>query len=592
LKRLFTKIYLTYVLLLLVVASIMGVYYYNLLIENYQERLEDNLTNINYILQEKFKSVYKGYNNELTYFLDEQGDTFKYRITIVDMNGVVRADSHEDYKKMSNHNSRPEIQKALNNEKGFIKRYSNTLNREMLYLALPLKHPNGNSKAILRISSDTDRMSAVLKALNLELVTFTVFILLISFVISYYLTKKIVSPLEQLSMASRLISKGDFNISLDTKGNDELNNLKDSFNIMAGKLNDLFSKVSSQKDELNTIISSIDEALVVIDYSQEIVYSNDSFNQMIINNPDYKSNLIYHLNENSDSSVDEILKNVKLFDKSLTFNFSLEDRYYLVAAYNIKSKNEIVLLFHNMTEMKKLEKIKRDFVINVSHELRTPLTSISGFIEMLELEFSNNEDGKKYVDIINRNTNRLISLVNDLLVLAEVENPNEINLDYEKFDIVEVLENVLKMFENKIESKALDLKLDIENNISKINADRNKIEQLFVNLISNAIKYTNKGRIEIILNQKGNYIFIEIKDTGIGIPEKDLNRIFERFYMVDKSRSRMIGSTGLGLSIVKHIVNSHNGEISISSRLEEGTNVMVKLPLNKNQLSVLNSQKS
>lgn len=591
-KRLFTKIYLTYVLLLLVVASIMGVYYYNLLIENYQERLEDNLTNINYILQEKFKSVYKGYNNELTYFLDEQGDTFKYRITIVDMNGVVRADSHEDYKKMSNHNSRPEIQKALNNEKGFIKRYSNTLNREMLYLALPLKHPNGNSKAILRISSDTDRMSAVLKALNLELVTFTVFILLISFVISYYLTKKIVSPLEQLSMASRLISKGDFNISLDTKGNDELNNLKDSFNIMAGKLNDLFSKVSSQKDELNTIISSIDEALVVIDYSQEIVYSNDSFNQMIINNPDYKSNLIYHLNENSDSSVDEILKNVKLFDKSLTFNFSLEDRYYLVAAYNIKSKNEIVLLFHNMTEMKKLEKIKRDFVINVSHELRTPLTSISGFIEMLELEFSNNEDGKKYVDIINRNTNRLISLVNDLLVLAEVENPNEINLDYEKFDIVEVLENVLKMFENKIESKALDLKLDIENNISKINADRNKIEQLFVNLISNAIKYTNKGRIEIILNQKGNYIFIEIKDTGIGIPEKDLNRIFERFYMVDKSRSRMIGSTGLGLSIVKHIVNSHNGEISISSRLEEGTNVMVKLPLNKNQLSVLNSQKS
>jgi len=570
----------------------MGVYYYNLLIENYQERLEDNLTNINYILQEKFKSVYKGYNNELTYFLDEQGDTFKYRITIVDMNGVVRADSHEDYKKMSNHNSRPEIQKALNNEKGFIKRYSNTLNREMLYLALPLKHPNGNSKAILRISSDTDRMSAVLKALNLELVTFTVFILLISFVISYYLTKKIVSPLEQLSMASRLISKGDFNISLDTKGNDELNNLKDSFNIMAGKLNDLFSKVSSQKDELNTIISSIDEALVVIDYSQEIVYSNDSFNQMIINNPDYKSNLIYHLNENSDSSVDEILKNVKLFDKSLTFNFSLEDRYYLVAAYNIKSKNEIVLLFHNMTEMKKLEKIKRDFVINVSHELRTPLTSISGFIEMLELEFSNNEDGKKYVDIINRNTNRLISLVNDLLVLAEVENPNEINLDYEKFDIVEVLENVLKMFENKIESKALDLKLDIENNISKINADRNKIEQLFVNLISNAIKYTNKGRIEIILNQKGNYIFIEIKDTGIGIPEKDLNRIFERFYMVDKSRSRMIGSTGLGLSIVKHIVNSHNGEISISSRLEEGTNVMVKLPLNKNQLSVLNSQKS
>lgn len=585
-KKLFTKIYLTYVLLLLVVASTMGVYYYNLILDNYQQRLEDNLTNINYILQEKFKGVNSGYNNILTYFLHEQGNTFQYRITIVDLKGVVKADSHEDYKRMSNHKLRPEILKAINNEKGFVRRYSKTIKKEMLYLALPLKYPNGNNKAILRISTDTDKMSAVLKELNFELVSFTIFILLISFAISYYMTKKIVSPIEQLSTASKLISSGDFNINLETKGNDELNRLKESFNFMAMQLNELFSKVSSQKDELNTIISSIDEALVVIDYSQKIVYSNDSFNQMVSNTPYFKKDLVFHLNENSDSSVDEILKNVKIFGKSLTFNFSWGGQYYIVAAYSIKSKNEIVLLFHNMTEMNKLEKIKRDFVINVSHELRTPLTSISGFIEMLELEVSNNDDAKKYIGIINRNTDRLISLVNDLLVLAEVENPNEIDLNFEKFDIVEIVENVLKMFENKIESKKLDLIFKKDEDLSKINADRNKIEQLFVNLVSNAIKYTNTGKIDIILYQKQNYIIFEINDTGIGIPEKDLNRIFERFYMVDKSRSRMIGSTGLGLAIVKHIVNSHNGEIKINSILNEGTRIIVKLPLDKNQLSI------
>ena len=592
-KSLFAKIYFGYILLLIFIAGILGLYFFNILDDNYQRKIEDNLRNINFIVQEKFKDIPDSlFNDSLQIYIKELGNNFNYRVTLINFSGEVLADSHKDYLEMENHKNRPEIIKAYNNESAFVRRYSKTTNKEMIYLAMPLINKNKETKAVLRLSIFSDKMSQILSSLSIDLLSVTFFVLLIALIIAYFITKKIIYPLKELLIASNSIAGGSFDINIKSSGDDEIGKLTDSFNLMAKKLNEYFSKVSNQKDELNTIISSIEDGLVVIDSNNRIVYFNKSFIKLMGDKAVIGSHFTDFINSESFNKkldlkeIKKLIKDVRLYDKSLTFNFESQDKFFLANVYNIKSKNEIVLLFHDLTELKNIDKIKKDFIINVSHELRTPLTAIKGFAETLESELHSNDKALRYVEIINRHTNRLISLVNDLLSLAEIEKSDEIRLELIKFDLEIVIEDVLKIFEQKIKSKNLELKINIEQNLVKIKADKYKIEQVLVNLINNAINYTEEGKIEIKVFQKSLNLIIEISDTGIGIPKQEYERIFERFYMVDKSRSQKIGSTGLGLSIVKHIVNSHKGSIKVKSKINVGTTIIIKLPIDPNQIEV------
>ena len=253
----------------------------------------------------------------------------------------------------------------------------------------------------------------------------------------------------------------------------------------------------------------------------------------------------------------------------------LNDRIYLCSATFLEAREETIVIFHDITERKNVEKMKRDFVVNVSHELRTPLTAIKGYVETLEEEVD--KKGRRYVEVIKRNTERLIAIVQDLLLLSELEEKE--SLEIEKVNIKEIVENVIRISEHKLKEKKLDFRVNIENDIPPLRADFFKLEQMFVNLIDNAIKYTEKGEISVSAKHDQEKIIIEIKDTGIGIPKEHLNRIFERFYVVDKSRSRKLGGTGLGLSIVKHIVILHKGKIDVESTAGAGTKFTVTLPL-------------
>jgi two-component system phosphate regulon sensor histidine kinase PhoR len=241
----------------------------------------------------------------------------------------------------------------------------------------------------------------------------------------------------------------------------------------------------------------------------------------------------------------------------------------------LKGGEEIVSIFHDITEIKDIEKIKKDFVINVSHELRTPLTAIKGYAETLRKEVDTSP-GKKYLEIVERNTNRLINIVNDLLLLSSLEE--KAVLELEDIDLRGFLENVIRIFDQRLKDKQLSLVIDVKENLPPIKADLFKLEQMLVNLLDNAVKYTDRGEITVSVDVHDKRVRIQVRDTGIGIPKDDIPRIFERFYVVDKSRSRKSGGTGLGLSIVKHIVLLHNGTIGIESALGKGTSVTVTLP--------------
>jgi two-component system phosphate regulon sensor histidine kinase PhoR len=236
-----------------------------------------------------------------------------------------------------------------------------------------------------------------------------------------------------------------------------------------------------------------------------------------------------------------------------------------------------MVIFHDITEIKNTEKIKKDFILNVSHELRTPLTAIKGFIESLGTEID--KKNLRYLDILKRNTERLINIVNDLLVLSELED-RETVLRLEDVDLNQLIEDIRKIFEQKLKEKKLNLKIQSADKHITVKADSFQLEQIFINLIDNAIKYTQKGGIVITVKQDKKYTTISIEDTGIGIPKENLTRIFERFYVVNKSRSRSLGGTGLGLSIVKHIVLLHNGKIDVESTLGKGTKFTISLPNN------------
>ncbi|MEJ2567730.1 MAG: ATP-binding protein, partial [candidate division WOR-3 bacterium] len=318
------------------------------------------------------------------------------------------------------------------------------------------------------------------------------------------------------------------------------------------------------------------EALIVIDGEEKIVIMNDSFREIFEATGGNRKNYWEVVRE---PIFEEIIEDVKKNRKDLSREIRIHDRNFICSAAFLEKHDEIVVTLHEITKIKEAEKIKKDFISNVSHELRTPLTAIKGFVETL-LE-SAKDVNKRYLEIIGRQTDRLINIVKDLLKLSELEDIEEgkLGVSYSRVNLKEIVSNVLGIYEKEIKKKGLKSSFEIDENLPEFRADPFKLEQLFINLIENAIKYTEKGEIRISARKKDKSVLIEISDTGIGIARKHLSRIFERFYVVDKSRSRESGGTGLGLSIVKHIVQLHKGEIRIESILGKGTRFLMILPL-------------
>ncbi len=333
-------------------------------------------------------------------------------------------------------------------------------------------------------------------------------------------------------------------------------------------------KLLIKVQELEDAASYIEEGVLVLDDIGKVRLINKSFKE-IIGKKDIEGK--YYWEILGDEDVTALIKTAIKEEKTLSEEVTFNDNIYTCRVNLLPDKKRVVVVFYNITEFKKLEKIKRDFVSNVSHELRTPLTAIKGYLETLADE-EIDPLKKRYINIMEKNVDRLTNIVKDLLLLSKLED-RDVEMEVECVDLVSLVENLISIFKLRAQEKGIVLNFLVDEKIPVIRGDSFKLEQLFINLIDNAIKYTEKGSITISLQKVGNNIRIIIKDTGIGIPEKDLNRVFERFYVVDKSRSRQLGGTGLGLSIVKHIVLLHKGRIHVKSELGKGTEFIIDIPI-------------
>ncbi len=568
---LFLKVLVGYLGIIFALSGFVLLFSFNTVHHYYIEALTDRLQNGGAALSSAVVPFLdKSHADKLDELVRGAAKETNLGITIIDTRGVVLADSQEDPGRMENHRTLPEVVEARSGKIGRAIRSSSAENKDMLYVAIPLRE-NGRVVAVLRTSLFLTQMESLIWGLKVDVVKVVVVIALLSIVGALVLSSSVSRPIKELAVAATRLGSGDLSARVFLKTRDEIGELAETFNRMSEQLSSSFSALSREREELDAIISSLREGLVVLDRRGMILRCNESF-EMLVGADHAQGKLYWEVFRNADFTLS--LENARKERKGSTHEIELGDRTYVCNTAFLEPEEKTVSIFHDITEIKKLERVKKDFVVNVSHELRTPLTAIKGFLETMEDEVT--DQGSHYLTIIKRNTERLIAIVSDLLLLSELEEKEELQL--RKINLKVLVQNILPIFDHRLKEKGLTLSVEAAEKLPAIHGDAFKLEQVFVNLMDNAVKYSENGAISLSLQSTDGKITVQVSDTGIGIPKLDLPRIFERFYVVDKSRSRKFGGTGLGLSIVKHIVLLHNGTIDVQSTQGVGTAITVTLP--------------
>ncbi|MCI0454703.1 MAG: ATP-binding protein [Candidatus Dadabacteria bacterium] len=533
--------------------------------------------------------VAQGNREEIKSLVSQFAHKIGVRITVIDKDGVVIGDSQEDPSRMENHAKRPEVVEAILKGTGKSIRYSTTVDKEMVYIAVPIKDENGAVEAVIRTALPSSSLEKVFSPLKSKIIYICLILVALALLLSIVSSRALTKSLERTIKLSQEIAKGDFNVSIpisDKKG--EIGKLNIALGEMAEKLEDLFKEVSLEKSQLETVISTMSEGVMVVDGDGKIRLINSALKDMLeikddsIGKPYWEILRIREIME----LVENVIKKQVAEKKEISVLHPVE-RYFLTSAIPLKSaEKEAIFVIFDITEFKRLERIKADIVANVSHELRTPLTAIKGYVETLEEgDYENPEERNRFLSIIKRHTDRLINIVSELLLLSEIERKSapwgeEPKAAFEDVDLKEIVYSSLEALKSRVEEKSLHVSLGVKEDLPKYRGDRFLLEQMFINLIDNAVKYTPEGgTIGVQVNRINSEFGIEVFDTGVGIPKEHLPRIFERFYRADKTRARKLGGTGLGLSIVKHVVIMHSGEIRVESEVGKGSKFIVTLPV-------------
>jgi two-component system phosphate regulon sensor histidine kinase PhoR len=471
--------------------------------------------------------------------------------------------------------------KALAGEKYSVKRYSKTLGMECMYCAVPVKTDGFNG--VIRIGVPLKELKTMefgfLKSTLLTVIVVSVAIILVAVYFSNYITK----PLDELTEAARKIAKGNLQVKIYTRQNDQIGLLADAFNSMAEKLKYNMAVLYARNNELEAILYSMNNGVVAIDEDNKIIFCNQEFKTLVERDEDDITGLpIYHIMRNQ--MLYDVIDKVKETEDSVSKEGNIyreEECIMRVSGTPLYEEKEnktvgVLVSFEDVTQIRKLEHMRSEFVSNVSHEFKTPLTSIRGFVDTLKNGAIHDEKfALKFLDIIDIETERLYNLIQDILLLSEIENNNDYNV--KENDVKEIVGDVITLLNSKVK-KNVELRYEPDTYIRPYICNADRMKQLMINLVDNAIKYTENGNITVKCFSDGNFLYLSVQDTGKGIEKEALERIFERFYRVDKSRSSKTGGTGLGLSIVKHIVEMYNGDIEVESEVFVGTKFLVKLP--------------
>lgn len=513
------------------------------------------------------------------------GRQIQTRITVVLPSGRVIGDSFSDISGMDNHANRPEIVAALQGSKGVSIRHSDTLGTTMMYVAVPWtisEASEGIVRTSLSIADLEDRIAHVRRNM---LVAWLITACLAAGV-SLLVSRRITRPIEEMKSGAQRFLGGDLKHRLSAPESEELSQLAMVMNQMAATLDEKLANLENRGRELEAVHASMLEGLIAVDQEEKIITINAAAAEMF----DYPAPDLIGRN---------LIEAVRDYDLQKLISRALDGPDPVEGDIHITGKEERILnvhstslqnetgqrmgtliIFHDITRIRKLETMHKDFAANVSHELKTPLTSIKGFIETLQDHMVDGswEQGKGFLAIIEKNVNRMIALVDDLLALSRLERDQGKKIVFEHHEVSQIIEGAVKACQPSLDGKKIQLTVTCPEGLT-VMVDPLLMEQGVVNLLDNAAKYSHEsGRVTLEALKSGNKVLIRVSDEGIGINRDHAARIFQRFYRVDKARSRDQGGTGLGLAIVKHIVQYHRGEIRVESVPHKGSTFEITLP--------------
>ena len=516
------------------------------------------------------------------------------RLTVIAPNGKVLYDSDGDYSTMPSHEERPELKQALA-ERRLVssQRYSATLMKEMIYVADPLVDAKGDVVGAFRLSLPLAVVDTNIGALKIKLFFFAVFLALLSMGFGLLISRRLSRPLEEVRKSVVRMAEGDLNKRISAAGSiEEINALAEAVNSLGVQLKLRISDITSRKNELSTILSSMSEGVIAVDPDLRMIIVNKAAREILgMKEDSVEGHTVYEVlrNPHMQSFVERLLATRSPAEDELEWDAG--EKRLLVLRGSIMMDSEspsgAVVVIRDITRMRKLEDMRRDFVANVSHEIKTPVTAIKTAVETLAAQSDSFPPPlRRFLEIIGRHADRLADLVGDVLSLSALESGSSsmgMLFSFRQESLFRILQTALELCRSRAESAQVTLKLECGEKI-RLFADASLLEQAVVNLVDNAIKYSPAGEtVRIDGEEKEDHILIRVSDHGCGIPEQEHDRIFERFYRVDKARSRKLGGTGLGLSIVKHIVLAHHGTVHVESVPGEGSTFVIELPKEQQQ---------
>lgn len=521
----------------------------------YVDRSNKDLSNIVIAMGETLNKI----DDDENYLDDVARKKRDFRITLIKEDGDVVYDSSQDAKFLPTHKDRPEVIKAQKNGFAKIERYSNTLSKDLYYVSLRLEDGN-----ILRVSREMDNLlGAFRKVLPIDILM-SLLVFAIATVVSRRLTKKTFEPLNNLN---------EDLLTIDTDMFPEISPFINKINKQNKTIKDNYREISRERDTIETILKNMKESLIIIDENKNLLSVNNSARELFNSKRDLIGENILNLIRDEDllKLIDDSLMGSSV--ESITNIGDREFKFYVNPVFEDKKVRGVVILFIDETEEIRALRLREEFSSNVSHELKTPLTSICGFSELLVNGMVDDDNKEEFYKLIYDDSKRLLNLIEDIMKISGLES--EEAFSREEIKLKELIKDILRAQRNLIDEKNIAVSLDGDGLVYE---NKTMMWELFANIINNGLKYNKDGgKLDIKISEDEKNYEVSIVDTGIGIPSKDLARIFERFYRVDKSRSRKIGGTGLGLSIVKHVLQSIDGKLEISSKLGMGTSFKVIL---------------
>ncbi|MFZ1059162.1 MAG: ATP-binding protein [Candidatus Rokuibacteriota bacterium] len=589
-RRIAVKLTLTLLAFVAVVEVVAGLYLTRALEERAVQELEGRLVTLARLLQDDARALFApaAPPQARREFALKTARATDARVTLILPDGRVVAESDrplEDLAKIESHRDRPEVRTALAGGPGRAVRRSETVGHDLLYVALPVRD-GARTVGIIRLALPLEVVTGAYASIRQVLLAGGFLALGVALGIGLFVARRVTRPVVDMQSVARQMAGGDFSVRAPVRSPDEIGGLGRALNVMASRFREKIQDLEREQATITAILDSMVEGVLAVDAHDHLLLLNQSVRAMFRLGP--------RLGEGKPFL--EVIRNADLLDllracreargemvsRELSLTTPVE-RILDVHALPLRVGGEgtsVLMVLHDVTQLRRLERVRTEFVANVSHELRTPLTAIRGYLEtLLEGGLDERDNARRFLEIVSRHTERLGRLLDDLTDLSNIEL-GKVALELEPTELGEALEAVVAIIEPRAAGKGVSLAVDLPPDLPRVLADGDRLTQILINLLDNAVKFTPAGgRVTVTAAVQDQMVEIAVADTGIGIPSTDLPRITERFYRVDKARSRELGGTGLGLAIVKHLVQAHGGQLSIESDAGKGTTVRFTLPV-------------